>query len=115
MHGIALEIELAAFGLGWLWEGDGARVARVHVLVEGFDARPLAGAVAAFVEAKNAAAALEIVLLQFGEFDLQRVQLLFEQLALHALVVRVAAGTHCCVFDRLREFRCVERKVFGKP
>ena len=74
---------------------------------------PLPAAVAAFVEAKNAAARLDVMLLQFGEFDLQRVQVFFEELALHALVVWVAAGPHRGVFDRLRQFRRVERKVFG--
>ncbi len=53
VHGVALEIELAAFGFGWLGERDGPCMARVHVLVEGLDARAFTGAVAAFVEAKQ--------------------------------------------------------------
>src|SRR5690606_17468273 len=102
MRHITLKIPLSALGLGWSVEGDDACVARVEVAHEMADAGALAGGIAPFEEADDALAALADRVLQTCELDLQPLQLIFERVPFHLLVVRKATAPECSFLDRLR-------------
>jgi hypothetical protein len=77
MLDIALEIPLAAFGLGRLGQSNVARRTRVEVLAHRSDGAALAGGVTALEQDAGALAALGQMRLQQHQLLLQRIHLFF--------------------------------------
>ena len=88
---VALEVPLAALGVGGLFKGDHARAARVEVLHEALDGAALAGCIAAFEQDHDALAGFLGPGLQLEQLHLQTEFLLFVGAAAQQVLVGVAA------------------------
>jgi len=88
---VALEVPLAAFGLGRFLQRDHVRAARIEVLHEALDGAALTGGVAAFEQDHHLLAGLLDPGLQLEQFDLQPVFLPLVALARHQVLVGVGA------------------------
>ena len=91
MLDVALEVPLAALGVGRFLQRDDPRTPRVQVLHQALDRAALAGRVAALEQDHHTLAGLLHPGLQLEQLDLQAVFLLLVVAPLHQVAVRVAA------------------------